>query len=91
MQLVVVVEQGDELAPGHRQGVVGGGDDAAVRTAVLQPDPRVAALSGLELRPYVRVARGVVDEAQLPVAEALALDRAQHRPQDVWPAFRRPA
>ena len=44
MQRVVVVEQGDELALGHRQRVVGGGDDAAVGLAREQADAGVAAL-----------------------------------------------
>ena len=43
MELVVVVEQDDELARGHRQGVVGGGDDAAVLLPLADPDPRVGA------------------------------------------------
>ena len=42
MERVVVVEQGEELARGHRQGVVGGGDDAAVLGPALDPDARVA-------------------------------------------------
>ena len=73
MELVVVVEQGDELAAGHRQGVVGGGDDAAVLVAALDPDPRVGAPPPARASRARAAAGAVVDQAQLPVGEALAL------------------
>ena len=83
MQLVVVVEQGEELAAGHPQRVVGGGDDAGVDLPVLDPDARVAGACGGEDLAHVWGLGAVVDQAQLPVAEALAPHRAQHLAQHV--------
>ena len=58
VQGVVVVEQGDELAPGHRQGVVGGGDDAGVLGPVVDPDTRAsAAARPVEDLAHVRLRR----------------------------------
>jgi hypothetical protein len=55
VQRVVVVEQGDELAARHRQRLVGGGDDAAVALAVLDPDAGILALGSVEDLAYVRL------------------------------------
>ncbi len=82
VQLVVVVEQGHELPRRHPQRVVGGGDDAAVALAPPHPDPRVVPLGGGEPVRHVSLAGGVVDQAELPVPEALAPDRLQHPGED---------
>jgi hypothetical protein len=76
---IVVVEQRDELAGRHRQGVVGSRDDAAVRLARGDPYAWVPRRRRGEHLTDVRARRGVVDEAKLPVAEGLALDRSKHR------------
>ena len=48
------------------------------------PDPRVhPALPASSSAGDVRRGGAVVDQAELPVAEALAPDRADHRPEDV--------
>ena len=48
VELVVVVEQGDELTEGRGEPVVRGGDDAAVLGAPDEPDARVLPLGLLQ-------------------------------------------
>ena len=73
-ELVVVVEQGDELAPRHRQRGVGGGRDVAPDRAVREPDPGVGAREGLERLANAGARRGVVRDAQLPARVGLRAD-----------------
>jgi hypothetical protein len=81
VQGVVVVEQADELAAGHRQGVVRGGDDAGIALPVSDPDARVSGRRRVEDLAHLPLLGAVVDEAQLPILEALAKYRPQHLPQ----------
>ena len=80
---VVVVEEGDELAGRHGEGVVRGGDDPAVLVTGDDAEATVGGAVLVEHRTYVRLRRAVVDEAVLPVGERLRADRveagAQHR------------
>ena len=83
MERVVVVEEDDELAARHRQRVVGGGDDAAVLPRGGRPGSgRPRGRRASTISQHLRVGRAVVDEAELPVAEALAAHRVEHRPKD---------
>ena len=82
VQLVVVVEEGDELAGRHRQRVVGGGDDPTARWPARHPHASVGG-SPVEDSPDVWLGRAVVDEAVLPVAVGLTAHRGEHRQQHV--------
>ena len=74
VELVVVVEEGHELAGGHVEGVVRGGDDPAGLGAVPDLDAFVAGRRLLEHGPYVRLGGAVVDDAELPVRVRLVDD-----------------
>ena len=68
---VVVVEQGDDLARGHRQRVVRRGDDAAVALAVQDTDAWFDCGELVERLDHLGSGGAVVDQAPLPVGERL--------------------
>ena len=72
---VVVVEEGDVLATGHRHGAVRRRRDPGVALGEVDPDPIVLGSCLLEHPLHVRRARPVVRHAQLPAVEALRPDR----------------
>ncbi len=81
VELVVMVEQNDELASRCLQSIVGCSDYAAVGLAPLDPHPLVGEPELLEQGGDMHCRRGVVNETQLPVREALGPHRLEHRPQ----------
>jgi hypothetical protein len=66
-----VVQQRDELAAGHRQRVVRGGDDPTVGSAMHHADAGVVCRKRVEGGADLRPRRAIVDEAPLPVFERL--------------------
>ena len=78
---VVVVEEGDELALGHGQAVVGRGHDPAVLGPVRHAHAAVGVGRFVEDGSDLRRTRRVVDEAQLPVGEGLGAHRCNRLPQ----------
>ena len=83
-QPIVVIEQRDELAAGHRQRIVRGGDDSAVGCTVHDTDSWIASCQIVEQRAYLWPRRAIVDDAPLPIAERLrqhAVDACQERPE----------
>ncbi len=81
VELVVVVEEGDELALGRLERAVARGRDAAVGVAEADLDPGLACERAQVLeRALVR--RAVVGEAELPVGIGLAPDGLDGPPEE---------
>ena len=74
-ELVVVVEQGDEVALRHRQRGVGGGRDVAPDGAAHQPDPAVGTREGLDRLANAGARGRVVRNAELPARIGLRANR----------------
>ena len=82
-QLVVVVEQGDELTPGHRQGRVGVGRDAAVGLEECDAEPGVAGRPLHEHPAVFQIVGRRTGQAGLPVREGLRGERLQRADEEL--------
>jgi hypothetical protein len=83
-QPVVVIQQSNELATGHRQRIVRRCDNSTVGGAVHNPYSRVTTSQFVEYRTYLGPCRAIVDETPFPVTQRLrqhAVDARQECPQ----------
>ena len=91
VEQIVMVEQRNEVASGHRQRIGRGSDDATVLAAMHHLDALVRSGGGVEQRSDYWIGRAIVNEAQFPVVEGLRNDRIDHRQQHIvrWVVHRR--
>ena len=76
-QPIIVVEQGDEFAGGHRERGIGGPGDVAVLRAEDRFDTRIGLGRGFEHAADVRLGGGVVGDAQFPARINLLLQAGE--------------